>query len=309
MYPSMNQDEPWYKKFIPGRSVRKAAHPYLLLAPAVLTMLLIIVLPMFRTIQYSFYNYKIWKPDEVDFIGLGNFIDLFNDAGFVLSFINTLKWLIIILFFQFSIGLLVALSLRRSIKLKGLIRGVLMVPWVTPSILSALMWKWMYHGDFGLINYLLKTLNIIPRNILFLTNPQTALYSCMVTSIWAGMPYFALMLTAGLASIPQEYYEAAAVDGSSKLQSFWHITLPGLKNVILITTLLRSISISNDIDIVYLMTGGGPAGKSMTLSVNAFITVQKGFDYGRASAMSTCLIVLLAIVSVLYIQFMSMGER
>ena len=296
------------------RTVRSSKHPflrraqpYLLLLPAVLFMVVVVIYPMFRTIQYSFTDYKVWKANDVKWIGLENYKNLIQDPDFLLSCVNTLKWVVIILACQFLIGLGVALLLNMNFKLRGIVRGLVLIPWITPSIMTSLMWVWMYHGSFGVFNYALKGMHLINEFIPFLSQTTTSLYACMVTSIWQGVPYFALMLTAGLSGIPQDLYEAGAVDGTTKWQAFWYITLPSLKNIIFITTLLRTIWIANNVDLIYLMTSGGPANSSMTMSVLAFITAQKGFDFGYASAMSVTLSACLVVVAIFYVKKMNMG--
>jgi len=289
------------------KSFWKTAQPYLLLLPAVLFMLIIVIYPMLKTINYSFTDFKVWKANNVKFVGLENYANLLKDPAFLLACANTIKWVVIILSFQLMIGLGIALLLNMKFKFRGIARGIVLIPWITPSIMTSLMWVWMYHGNFGVINYALKGMHIIKEFIPFLSQTKTSLYSVMVTSIWQGVPYFALMLMAGLSSIPGELYEAGNVDGTSTLQAFLHITLPGLKNIIFITTLLRTIWIANNVDLIYLMTNGGPANSSMTMSVLSFITAQKGFDFGYASAMSVTLSCFLVIVAIFYVKKMDMG--
>ena len=290
------------------RHLFRSLQPYLLLLPAILFMLVIIIYPVMRTVQYSFTDYKLWKANDIKWLGLGNYRSLLEDTDFLLASVNTLKWVLIILVFQFLIGLGVALLLNKSFRLRSVARGIVLIPWITPSIMTSLMWMWMYHGSFGVINHILRELNLIKEFIPFLSQTTTALYSCIFTAIWQGVPYFALMLMAGLSGIPDDLYEAGAVDGTSSWQAFWHITLPGLKNIIFITTLLRTIWIANNVDLIYLMTGGGPANSTMTMSVLSFVTAQKGFDFGYASSMSVVLSICLAIVAILYVRRMDIGE-
>jgi multiple sugar transport system permease protein len=288
------------------KKIKKA--PYLLLMPAVTFICVIVIYPMIRTVGYSLTDYKIWKADSIQFVGINNYARLFKNSDFLLSFTNTFKWVAIILTFQFVIGLMMALILNEKFKLNGFVRGLVLIPWVTPSIMTALMWVWMYHGNFGIINYILTSLKITNDNIPFLAQASTSLYSCAVTAIWQGVPFFAIMLLAGLKSIPVEHYEAAYVDGASRLKSFLHITLPGLKDIIYVTTLLRLIWIANSVDLIYLMTGGGPANSSLTLSVYTYLTAQKGFDFGNSSAMAVCLTLLLTVFALFYVRKINMGK-
>jgi ABC-type sugar transport systems, permease components len=293
---------PKTKTSIKKRIFNDTTLPFFLMLPAFLFIFTVVLYPMIKTFSYSFYNYKLWDPKNYKFIGLENYLYLVKNADFIASFVNTLKWVVIILFFQFALGLGTALLLKCDFKFRELIRAIVLIPWVTPSILVALMWVWMYHGTFGVINYVLGSLKLINDYIPWLAQTDTAIYACMLTVIWQGMPFFAIMLIAGLSGIPNELYEAGRVDGTSRLQAFLHITLPSLKNVIFITTMLRVIWIANNVDMIYIMTGGGPASSSLTLSVNAYITAQKTFDFGRASAMSVLLTILLSIVAFVYVK-------
>jgi len=296
-----------FAKGLKKRLVNDRTLPYLLMAPAVAFIVLVVVYPAIRTVAFSFTDYVLWRPFDIKFIGLGNYIKLLRDEDFILSFTNTLKWVVIILLFQFVLGFAVALMLHRRFRWRELLRAIVLIPWITPSILTALMWVWMYHGSYGVINEVLFRTGIIKDFIPWLAQASTSLYSCMVPLIWQGMPFFTIMLIAGLSSIPEDLYEAGMVDGTSPFQAFVHITLPCLKNTILVTTLLRTIWIANNVDIVYIMTGGGPANSSLTLSVNTYITAQRGFNFGYASAMAVCLTILLTIAAIFYIRNMNLS--
>jgi multiple sugar transport system permease protein len=283
----------------------RKAQPYLLLTPALLFVLLIVVYPVLCTFYYSVTDYKIWSSNNIKFIGLSNYTKLFHDPVFLQASLNTLKWVVIVLIVQFLLGLGIALLLNMNFKFRLIARGLVLIPWITPSIMTSLMWMWMYNGNFGIINYILQALHLTKQFIPFLSQTSTAIYSVMFTYIWQGVPYFALMLTAGLSGISPVLYEASSVDGANHWNAFWHITLPSLKNIIFITTLLRMIWIANNVDLIYMMTGGGPADSTMTLSVLSFVTAQKGFDFGYASAISVCLSVCLLFVAFFYIKKMN----
>lgn len=291
-----------------GRIKRKIfnekTNPYILIAPAVIFILTIVVYPVLRTIYYSFFDFKLWKMNNITFVGMDNYLSLLKDPDYILAFINTFKWVIIVVSLQFAFGMLIALLLSQHFMLRGFVRAVILIPWVTPSVVTALMWVWMYHGNFGIINYLLNLVGIIDDFVPFLAQTTTALYACMVTVIWQGTPFFVIMLIAGLSGIPAELYEASNVDGASSMQKFIHITLPCLRNTIFITTLLRIIWVANNVDIIYLMTGGGPANSSLTIPVDAYITAQKGYDFGYASSMSVTLAIILSIMAIFYVKKM-----
>jgi len=292
------------KKRLRGNYMKKKIKfaPYLLILPAMLFVILVVAFPLLKSIGMSFENYNLAMPQSNGFVGLKNYIAAFHDRLFYQSLINTIIWVVCGVGFQFVFGLILALLLNQSFPLRGLIRSVVLVPWVTPGVLVGIIWTWMYDGNSGVINDLLQKLGIITKFIPFLAKPNTVLPSVIITVIWQGIPFFAIMLLAALQSIPNELYEAAAVDGVRGYQKLFHITLPLIKNTILVTTMLRVIWVANSIDIIYSMTGGGPGYASQTLSVYAFTIAHGALDFGYASTLSILLTILLMSVAVFYLR-------
>lgn len=276
--------------------------PYLLVLPAVLFITLVVAYPVINSIGMSLQNYNLTKPWSRGFVGLQNYVTAFKDPLFLQSLINTIIWIVFGVGFQFIFGLILALLLNQSFKFRGFIRAIVLVPWVTPGVLIGLMWTWMYDGNYGVINDILNKVGIIHKFIPFLAKPETALPSVIVTIIWQGIPFFAIMLLAGLQSIPNELYEAADVDGGTRFKKLIHITLPSIKNTIFVTTMLRIIWVANSIDVIFSMTGGGPGYASQTLSVYAFTKAYGSLDFGYASTLSIILTLLLMIVAVFYLR-------
>lgn len=285
--------------------------PYLLILPAVLFILLIVAYPALNSILMSFQNYNLMTPYLRGFVGLKNYIKVFQDPLFATSLFNTLIWVVFGVGFQFVFGFILALLLNRSFKLRGFIRAAVLVPWVTPGVLIGLMWTWMYDGNYGVINDLLQKTGFIHKFIPFLSNYSTALPSVIITIVWQGIPFFAIMLLAGLQGIPNDLYEAADVDGCSRLRKLFNITLPSMKNTIFVTTMLRIIWVANSIDVIFAMTNGGPGYASMTLSVYAFKKAYGTLDFGYASTLSIVLTLLLMIVAFFYLKnfFKEADER
>ncbi len=243
----------------PSIQKKKDILPYALITPALAITVAIIFIPMFRTITYSFSQYILYKPQDKGFNGLENYITAFHDPLFWSSLLNTFIWIVSIIVFQFLLGLATALLLNRNFIGRGIARSLILIPWVTPSVITALMWRWMYDGNYGLINQILSKAGLIKEFIPFLAQSSTAMGSIIVALIWQGFPFFAIMLLAGLQAIPDELYEAAEIDGATKVQRFFRITVPMLKPVILTTVLLRTIWVANSLDVILIMTGGGPA--------------------------------------------------
>ncbi|MGE0074086.1 MAG: carbohydrate ABC transporter permease [Sphaerochaetaceae bacterium] len=276
--------------------------PYALVTPALAITIAIIFLPMFQTITYSFSQYILYKPQEKGFIGFENYKTALSDPLFASSLLHTFVWIVSIIVFQFLLGFTTALLLNRRFAGRGIARSLILVPWVTPSVITALMWRWMYDGNHGLINQLLAKFGLIKEFIPFLAQTSTAMGSIIVALIWQGFPFFAIMLLAGLQAIPDELYEAAEIDGATKTQRFFNVTIPMLKPVILTTILLRTIWVANSLDIILIMTGGGPGYSTYTLPVYSYIKAYKGMDFGYSSTIAVLLTILLMIIVTGYVR-------
>nr|WP_101908459.1 sugar ABC transporter permease [Marasmitruncus massiliensis] len=277
--------------------------PYLLIAPALIIVLAVVFVPAVNAILMSFQNYDLRRPNQIGFVGFDNYVAVFQDPIFWRSLWKTILWVVFGVGFQFVFGFALALLLNKNFKGRGIARAVSLIPWVTPGVLIGLMWRWIYDGNYGVLNDLLQKVGIISDNIPFLAQQTTAFPSVIVTIIWQGIPFFALMLLAGLQGIPGELYEAADIDGATYFQKLFQVTIPSLKNTIFVTTLLRIIWVANSVDVIFNMTEGGPAYSSQTLSVYIF---NKGnsLNLGYASTMSVLLTLLLSLVAVPYLRNM-----
>lgn len=275
--------------------------PYLLILPALIIVLAVVFIPAVNAIFMSFQNYDLRRPKEIGFIGLTNYINVFQDELFWTSLFRTFIWVVVGVGFQFLLGFSLALLLNRPFAGRGLARSASLIPWVTPGVLIGLMWRWIFDGNYGVLNDVLLTLGLIQDKIPFLSQQSTALPAVIVTIIWQGIPFFALMILAGLQGIPGELYEAADIDGASGFQKLFKITIPSLSNTIFITTLLRIIWVANSVDVIYNMTEGGPYYATQTLSVYIF---NKGnsLNLGYSSTMSVLMTLLLLTVAVPYLK-------
>jgi len=238
---------------------------------------------------------------NIGFVGIDTYIAVFKDQLFWQSLWKTVQWVVLGVGFQFIFGFGLALLLNKKFVGRGIARSVSLIPWVTPGVLIGLMWRWIYDGNYGVLNDILLKIGIIHEKIPFLAQQATAFPAVIVTIIWQGIPFFALMLLAGLQGIPGELYDAANVDGANGFQKLFKITIPLLKNTIFVTTLLRIIWVANSVDVIFNMTGGGPAYSTQTLSVYVF---NKGnsLNLGYAATMSIMLTFVLLLVAILYLK-------
>ena len=283
--------------------------PYLLVAPALITMVCVVFIPVVQAIVISFQHYDLRYPSKTQFIGLGNYIEIFTaDLQYWPSIARTLVWVVFGVGFQFLFGFLLALILNRRFWGCGVTRALSMVPWVTPGVLIGLMWRWLYDGDYGVINDVLIKLGILDDGIAFLSRAETAMPAAVVSVVWQGIPFFALMILAALQGVSTDMYEAADIDGASALQKLFYVTIPSIKNTIFVTLLLRIIWVTNSVDIIQNMTAGGPAYATQTLSVYVY---QKAhvLNLGYASAISVILAVILLAVAIPYLNFTFKSEQ
>ena len=275
--------------------------PYLLLLPALIVMLSVVIVPIINAVSMSFQSYNLTKPKKIGYIGLQNYATLLHDPLFWSSLLRTVIWVVFGVGCQFLFGFLLALVLNKQFKGRGVVRAVSLIPWVTPGVLIALMWRWMYDGNYGVINDLLMRIGLIKENIAFLSKPATAMPSVIVTIVWQGIPFFALMLLAGLQGISYDLYEAASIDGATGWQKLIYVTIPSLRNTIFVTTMLRIIWVANSVDVIFNMTEGGPAYATQTLSVYIYKKAS-ALDMGYASAMAIMLMLVLLLAAIPYLR-------
>lgn len=275
--------------------------PYLLLTPALLIIVSVIFIPGINAAFMSLQNYDLRRPNEIGFAGLNNYLAVFQDTLFWKSLFHTIVWVVFGVGFQFILGFALALLLNKRFYGRGVIRAVSLIPWATPGVLIGLMWKWIYDGNYGVLNDILRKLGLIDRNIPFLSQKATAFPSVILTIVWQGIPFFALMLLAGLQSVSKDMYEAADIDGASKWKKLFYITIPSIKNTIFTTLLLRTIWVANSVDVIYNMTEGGPSYSTQTLSVYIY-NKANALNLGYASTMAILLMLVLSCVAIPYIK-------
>jgi multiple sugar transport system permease protein len=283
--------------------------PYIFIFPSIALMAAVILAPLVRGIVMSFNDVNIIKQGEMHFIGLQNYANMISDPVFHIALRNTAIWTIGVVFFQYMIGLGVALLLNEPIPFRGFFRGLVLVPWVVPSVVAALDWRWIYVPDYGILNYILRTLGLISDPLQWLADRHTAMIAVIIVGVWKSVPFMAVVLLAGLQSIPKELYDAAEVDGASIIQRFMYITMPNLRYLSAIVTMLAIIWTFNDFDIVYVMTKGGPSNATHLLSTYAYLSAFTYSDLGYAAAISVFMLLILLIFAIIYSQILTKGSE
>lgn len=272
---------------------------FLLLLPALAMLLFVTAYPIAGTLYFSLHKYNL-ITGEFRFTGLQEYVELLQDPVFQVSVWNTLVFSVSATLAQTFLGLAVAVLVNQEIRGRRWIIPLLVLPNMFSVVIVSSMWKLMLEYDTGLVNYLLAALGLQPQA--WLTSVQLALPSIVVIDTWQWTPICFLIFYAGLQSIPRELYEAALVDGASPLRTFWSITLPMLKPYIALVLLLRSIDTFRLFDKVYLLTGGGPAHATETISLYIFKAGLVFWDIGKASAASFIMLALVLIVSAVYVR-------
>ncbi|MEH6835990.1 MULTISPECIES: carbohydrate ABC transporter permease [Falsihalocynthiibacter] len=272
--------------------------PFLYLSPAIFLIGAVIMIPLIIGISYSFQSINLLKPFESGWVGFENYQALWSDAKFWLALKNTFWWTFYSISFQFMLGLGLAMLLNTQFFGKKLFQALVFLPWAVPTFLSALTWAWLFNPVIGPLPHWMASLGILSEPYNIMGDPDLALWGPIVANIWFGVPFFAITLLAALQSIPGELFEAAEIDGASAWQTFSKITLPFLAPMIAITILLRTIWIANFADLIYVMTGGGPANSTQIASSYIFTTAFRKLDFGYASAIAVALLGILLVYAV-----------
>ncbi len=280
----------------------KTLTPYGFLLPALLVTALVVLYPVAQTVVFSLQDYLLYAPDDARFVGIKNFGAVFWDEVFWISLWHSAVWVGGIVFIQLVLGLVTALLLNQSFWWRGLARALVIIPWALPSVIIGLMWTWIYDFNTGVLNDLLIRLGAIDRPFPWLASPQSTLACVMLTLVWQGFPFFAVMILAGLQTVPRELYEAAEIDGASAFRQFIHVTVPGISGIVATAVLLRMIWVANSLDIILVMTGGGPGYATHTLPLYAFLRAYSGMEFGYAAALALMLTMLLLAIVWLYVR-------
>lgn len=291
------------KGWLKGPVKRKRYVDYTFLAPAFLFIAAFMIYPIVYNIFMSFKDVTIQNliQGEQKFVGLQNFKTIFSDKYFWEAFQNTFVFLIFCLTFQFLFGFAFALYFNKKFKGSRWMRAVLLIAWMNPVIITGTIYKWLMAGDGGVFNYILMALGLISEPVNFLASPDTALGSVIFANIWVGIPFNMVILLSGLQSIPEDIYESASIDGAGAFRRFWHLTVPLMRPTILVLLLLGFIYTFKVFDIIYAMTGGGPANASQILPYYSYELSFKMFKFGEGAAVSTVSFAIILIFAAIYV--------
>ena len=266
--------------------------------PAALFMFALVIYPMAYGMFIS--TQKTNLIVEWEFVGAKYYLQLISDSEFYQTLSTTTAFAACVVIGNMVLGLLLAVIVNQKIPLVNFFKVILMLPWLFPEVVVGLIWKWIFSPLFGLLNHFLFTFNLIETETDVLGKETTAFIGVVFVCIWKGYPIVMLMMMAGMKNIPQERYEAAAIDGANQWQQFRHITLPGLKPIILVAIILETAWWFKHFTIIWLMTAGGPAGRTEVVSLEIYLQAFTNFNFGRAAAESVIILAILMIVSLFY---------
>lgn len=276
----------------------------LFLGPAIVYMVLFFGYPVVQNVIMSFQHYTIstFFTGEAPWAGLTNYSEVLGSPLFRTALFNTVVFTLGSIAGQFILGLGIALFFRRRFPLSGALRSLILLPWLIPLIASSAVWKWLLDTDSGALNRLLVGSGVADSGIPWLTDTNLALFSVIMVNIWIGIPFNAVILHGGLQGIPSDLYEAGSIDGTTRWQSFRHITWPMLRPVVSVVLVLGVVYTLKVLDIILGLTEGGPANSTQTLATQAYQLSFTTFDFGQGAAVSNILIIMSLVFAVVYLR-------
>lgn len=281
----------------------------LYIVPALLVVASVMLFPLLYNISLSFFEKSIYNPDW-NFVGIEQYKMLLTDKGFLNALKNTVIWTFFSVLFQFAIGFICALVLSQErVRCRGIWRCLIMLPWILPAVIGSMVWKWMYHSDFGILNTILMNMGIIDSALPWTGSKELALISAIIVNTWKMFPLVILYIEAALQSVPGSLHDAAAVDGANVWNRFKVITWPHISGTCKTVVLLLTIWTLNAFTFIFVLTGGGPGTSSQVLSMFIYKEAFQNFNFGRAATASSILFVIVALFSSIYIKSTIGGDE
>jgi trehalose/maltose transport system permease protein len=270
----------------PGARLRRArvVSAWLFLAPALIALALVALWPLMRTFWLGLTDAELAAPSEARFVGFENYVLLLNDVDWWRSVRNTIVFASISVFIETLLGLVIALALNARFRGRGLLRAAMLIPWAMPTVVSAKLWAWMYNDVYGVINAVLIGLGLIAAPIAWTADPDYALSAIIIVDVWKSTPFMTLLILAALQMLPDEFYEAAKVDGVGPVRGFLDITLPLIRPALMVAVVFRLLDAFRVFDVVYVLTGNTPETMSMSVFARQQLVDFQDLGYGAAAA-------------------------
>lgn len=276
-----------------GQKLTESQFGFLLVLPALAVFCFIIVYPFLNSLGMSLYNKSLLRPGGT-FIGLQNFTAIFSDPNFSAVLINTLVFVVFATLIPFVLGFIWALILNQKFRGSEILRGITLCNWIIPGTAIGFLWMWIFNGQYGVLNALLKNLGLIQSNISWLGFPGTAMAGVIIARTWQIMPWFMALFMAGLQGISYDQIEAARIDGAGNWGVFRYVILPGMRVIIALTLILGTVGALQQFDIIWVMTQGGPARTTTTLAIEVYRKAFQDWDLGKAASIGAVWVLLLS---------------
>ena len=290
-----------------GKGIGNGTFAILLALPGLALLLAVVVYPLITSLVTAFFEQSMVQPGR-RFVGFENIADVLG-TDFWRLLRQTLVFTVGATIAPFVVGFGLALALNTGIRGRTVLRGLFLIPWLVPSVVVSFLWMWIFNGNYGLLNGLLYQVGLADSPKAWLASSGSAMVALIIAKTWASFPWIMVMLLAGLQTVPHELHEAAEVDGAGIISRFFAVTLPHLRGIIGIVLLLEVIWNFQHFDLIYVMTGGGPAGSTETFATAVYETAFQGFDLGRAGALGLIWMALLTVLMVIYVRVSERGER
>lgn len=289
------------------RRIGDRTFAYILTVPGLALLAAVVLYPLAAALVTAFFEQSLVVPGR-EFVGLDNVRSVL-EGEFVRILRQTMVFTVGATTASFVVGFGLALALNTTIRGRWVLRGALLIPWLVPGVVVAFLWMWIFNANYGVLNGLLQTLGLIDSPNAWLAHPSSAMAALIVAKTWASFPWLMVMLLAGLQTVPSDLHEAAEVDGAGTIRRFFVITVPHMKGIIGIVVLLEFIWSFQHFDIIYIVTGGGPAGRTQTFATSVYQTAFQGFDLGRAGALGLLWMMILFVLVVIYLRYSERSER
>ena len=283
--------------------------PYILLTPILIFVAYFMLWPMLNVLIMSLQNYQLIRPHDRGFIGLDNYVNIFtSDPIFFRTLRNTLVWVVGSVVPQAILGFWLAYILNQKFRGRGLYRALVLSPWAIDGVMVAVIFNLIYGETFGVLNDVLRRMGLIETSISWFASGNMAMAAAVIANIWRGIPFFAIAFLSALAGVPDDVYESARIDGAGSMRRLFSITLPMIKDAIVLTTLLRTIWTFNSVDLISVLTYGGPHFATTTLPLYVMNTFTSRLDYGYASALASIAMIIMMVFALVYIRAARLGK-
>lgn len=287
---------------------RPAFLALVLLVPTLVLVFGVLLYPILDTLRLSLTDRVLSRPASGAFVGLANYLEALRDPEFRAAMGRTFYFALVTVPVETTLGLLIALLLNQEFRGRGFVRGIIILPWALPYIVNGVMWKWILNANYGALNALLSQLGLISHYQVWLGDPSTAFNFVILANIWKETPVAVILILAALQTIPRELYEAARVDGANAFRQFWAVTFPMLRPVIAVTMVVKTVWALKEFDLIYIMTGGGPANSTSVATFYTYLTTFKFLKFGYGAAMAFIIVLLSLVIAFVYIRLISPNE-